>query len=77
MFQKREEGDRVPGESGAEEEEQVGTQDSRRLKSHTWVPRPKETAPLKDTTVGLSLGPYGGPRGGGSDEPDTPGYQLP
>ena len=28
------------------------------------VPRSKETASLQDHTVGLCLGPYGGPRGG-------------
>ena len=38
------------------------------------VPRSKETAPPQDPPVGLCLGPYGGPRGGGvvSDERGTP-----
>jgi len=32
----------------------------------TGVPRSKETAPPQDPTVGLCLGTYGGPRGGGA-----------
>ena len=31
----------------------------------TWVPGSTEPAPLWDPTVGLYLGPYGGPKGGG------------
>ena len=31
----------------------------------TGVPRSEETAPHSDPTVGMCLGPYGGPRGGG------------
>jgi hypothetical protein len=32
----------------------------------TGVPRPYEKAPYQDATVGIFLGPYGGPREGGS-----------
>ena len=31
----------------------------------TGVPRSQETAPPQDPSVGLYLGPYGGPKGGG------------
>ena len=41
------------------------TRPAKRLKSTpTGAPRSYETAPPYDPTIGLYLGPYGGPRGG-------------
>ena len=35
------------------------------LQTGAWVPRSQETPPAQDPTVGIYLGSYGGPRGGG------------
>jgi hypothetical protein len=46
------------------------------LGSGIGLPRSKETAPPWDPTVGLCLGPYGGPRGAVSYERGAPVTQI-